>query len=105
MSKAFVQLVVALSFAFLSAVLDGWVLTNLWGWFVMPLFALPALGIAQAVGLSVVVPALCGVSHLSASKALRQPDKGWEGMAESIAISLLTPLFILATGWVAHLFL
>ena len=30
------------------AILRGWVLSILWGWFMVPVFGLPALGIAQS---------------------------------------------------------
>lgn len=105
MASAVGRLAVAVPFAFVTATLDGWVLTKLWAWFVVPVFAVAALGIAQAVGLRVAASALTGVAHLANSKALRRPDRGWAGIAESITISLLTPLFILLTGWAVHLFL
>ncbi len=37
--------------AVLTIPLHGWVFTVLWGWFVMPVFHLPPLKIAQACGL------------------------------------------------------
>jgi hypothetical protein len=53
--------VVGLAFAGLvlvtavTAVLNGFALTVLWGWFIIPLFAAPALTTAQAIGLGLVV--------------------------------------------------
>lgn len=35
--------------------LEGWVLTKLWVWFVVPLFGLPALGVWSAAGIALVV--------------------------------------------------
>jgi hypothetical protein len=39
-----------------SSLLDGWVLSNLWRWFVLPLFpAAPHLGVLAATGLALVI--------------------------------------------------
>ena len=37
------------------SIVGGWALSVMWGWFIVPLFNLPTLGIAQAVGLMCVV--------------------------------------------------
>ncbi|OHA88118.1 MAG: hypothetical protein A2653_03045 [Candidatus Zambryskibacteria bacterium RIFCSPHIGHO2_01_FULL_43_25] len=39
-------------------VFDGFVLSKLWGWFVVTQFDLPSLGVAQAVGISLIVSLL-----------------------------------------------
>lgn len=38
-----------------SSIANGFVLSILWGWFVVPLFEVPSLTIAQAIGISIVV--------------------------------------------------
>jgi len=37
------------------ALMRGWALSVLWGWFMVPLFHLPPLAIAQAIGVGLVV--------------------------------------------------
>jgi len=44
-----------LGLAALYAIWGGYVLTCLWGWFVVPTFALPPLTLAQAIGVSLIV--------------------------------------------------
>lgn len=46
-----------------SAFWSGLGLSVLWGWFVAPLFGLPALTIGQAYGLALVASALRGTKH------------------------------------------
>jgi len=37
------------------SVLYGWTLATLWAWFMVSTFGLPHIGVAQAIGLSIVV--------------------------------------------------
>ena len=39
----------------LSSLYHGFVLTKLWGWFVVPTFSLPLLSLPAAIGLSLIV--------------------------------------------------
>ncbi len=74
---------------FLAAILArGFVLTVLWGWFAVPVFGLPALGIAPALGLTVLL------NYLLNHKKDNQSLLGIFGGA----------LAALGVGWVIHLF-
>jgi hypothetical protein len=85
-----VALLLALPFGI---VWQGFITVVLWGWFVVPLFGLPQLGIAYAVGLRALI----------GSFTIRQPSDS-EGVAAVIVKSILYPAAILAIGWVASLF-
>ncbi len=75
---------------FLAAILArGFVLTVLWGWFAVPVFGLPPLGIAPALGLAVLLNYL--LNHKRADQSLA----GIFGNA----------LATLGVGWVIHLFI
>jgi hypothetical protein len=75
---------------FLAAILTrGFVLTVLWGWFAVPVFGLPALGIAPALGLTVLLNYL--LNHRKEGQSLA----GIFGGA----------LAALGVGWVIHLFM
>ena len=39
----------------LSSIYHGFVLTKLWGWFVVPTFSLPLLSLPAAIGLSLII--------------------------------------------------
>lgn len=52
---ALTMIAAMLGLAAIDAIWSGYVLTCLWGWFVVPTFALPPLTLAQAIGVSLIV--------------------------------------------------
>jgi len=46
----------------ISALVDGYIVKKLWSWFIVPIFELKALSLAQAYGLCMVFRALSGYS-------------------------------------------
>lgn len=74
-----------------SYTIKGWVLTILWGWFMVPYFKLPALGLLQAIGLVVVGVVMLG--SYTSHKDVKVTDV--------ISYTVL-PLFYLLIGWAAH---
>lgn len=83
-----------------AAAWSGFTLSVLWGWFVVPLFSLPALSVAQAYGVALV---------LRAANGLKYSDKGAkEGLGSTLSKMLLLPPFVcglfLLFGWVAKSF-
>lgn len=73
----------------LAVLIRGVCLSILWGWLIAPVFALPALGVAPAIGLTVFLNFL--LDH-----------KKEEHAAADIFVA---PLFVLGVGWVIHLFI
>jgi hypothetical protein len=99
MSKVNVQAAVAMCGAaviggvvlFLAALLTrGLVITLLWSWFMVPVFGLPALGIASALGLTLVLNYLL--------------DPGKKGNQTLVEI-FTTAGGVLVIGYVIHLFM
>ncbi len=65
-----------------AALWNGLALSILWGWFIVPVFSLPALSVASAAGVSLFFHALSArVRHLD-----HEPD-----LAHSIALILVGP--------------
>jgi hypothetical protein len=83
--------------AAVAAIWGGFVLSIMWGWFVVGLFGLPALSIPQAIGISLVVAML---AHQRPPE--RTDDDDW---LTSIAYSVIAPLLTLCVGWVVKAFL
>jgi hypothetical protein len=79
----------------LAATFNGWVLSILWGWFFVPILGLPALGVAQAIGISTVVGYL---THQH-----RKTPEGEE--AEAFAYIAAQPLFALLIGYIVKSFM
>lgn len=84
-------------FTLMSAVviLRGYVLSILWGWIIVPIFGLPAIGVAQAIGISIVVGLMTHQYVPSKDKEVWMP----------IITSILTLVFALIMGSVVRLWL
>ena len=77
----------------------GFVISKLWGWFLVPL-ALPPIGIAHAVGISTLAALLTmKVTHKDAEK---RTDKQ---TIDVIVLAVLWPLMALGIGFITQLFL
>ena len=79
-----------------SAIWRGYVLSILWGWFIVPLFGLPALSIPFAIGFSLIV----GYMTHQATKTEDEPSWG-----TLTAHAALLPAFILLIGWIVTKFI
>ncbi len=75
--------------------LDGFVLKLLWGWFIVTTFGLPAISLAQAIGISMIVNYLT-IQHIPRTDQER---------AEMYSYSLTSPVIVVFAGWIVHLFL
>lgn len=76
--------------------IQGWVLSILWAWFIVPMFNLPPLGILQAIGITLVVGLLTG----SAYKAPQNKENGERYAA--IVTAVIGPFVVLLVGWIVH---
>lgn len=76
-----------------SAILNGWVLSYLWAWFLVPLGVRP-LGVAWAIGLAVLVGLLTN-HHVPVKD---QKIDSYELLAGQI----VRPLLALLVGYIAH---
>lgn len=81
----------------LGAILRGFVLVKFWGWFIVPIFALPMFGIAAAIGISMTVTCLTW-QYIPDDNADRH-------LSGTIAMTVINPVLALLTGWVVTLFL
>ncbi len=80
-----------------AAAANGYVLSILWGWFIVTTFHAPALSIPAAIGISMVV------SYLTATyNDAKDPDRKWFG---PLVYVISRPLFALGIGAVVHSFL
>ena len=86
---------IGLALTFVAAVLEGWVLTVLWGWFIVPAFGVPGLRIPYAIGLALLV----GMLTHRVRKEEHQPDT-----AHVLAHGLVMPFLYLGLGWFVKLF-
>lgn len=82
----------------LTAILQGWVLSKLWAWFIVSTFSLPQLGIGTAIGLSLVV------RYLTYQHPHGDKDAGpFEAIIEAALFAIVFSLLTLGMGWITHL--
>ena len=93
--EAFLKFIGTLGFVFLSAILQGFVLVKLWGWFVVPQFGLAALSIPVALGLTLIISYLTSHYH----------GEDRRETSEKFGAAISKPLFALFIGWVYTFFL
>lgn len=78
-----------------ATLLNAFVLTYLWRWFVVAHFGLSPIGIAEAIGLTLMV------SYLVKSPDDRDnKEKGMELFWTLMARMILRPLFVFVFGWI-----
>lgn len=82
---------------FLGTILNGWVFSILWEWFVAPVFGLPLLSIPAAIGV-----ALCS-SYLTHQQSFHEDHK--VDPLKTVAHSLLRPFMALAIGFIVKQFI
>jgi peptidoglycan biosynthesis protein MviN/MurJ (putative lipid II flippase) len=85
-----------------SSIANGFALSVLWGWFVVPIFGLPALTIAQAIGFSMVVSFL--TYQYDDSKKKEDDRSLTERIIYLLLMAILRLVIVLAVGAVVHLF-
>lgn len=103
--------------AAISFILNGYVLSVLWGWFIVPTFGAPELGIVPAIGLVLVVGILThgtrGIGDIASYLKKNGEDENKDEdlkacgkkLLEYCAVIILAPLIALLLGWIAHLFM
>jgi hypothetical protein len=98
MATAFLVLMLLPLYIAFAAMWEGYALSVLWGWFVVPMFGLPALSIPFAMGLALVVGLL--TSHRLGNEAT-DDSKQWR----MVWVAVMRPAMVLLIGWIVTKFL
>lgn len=81
----------------LESALNGWTLTILWKWFIVPSFDARPLAVPYAMGISLII-----------RSAVYQPpgkEERSQGLGSTIGIAIAKPFIVLALGWLITLFI
>lgn len=85
-------LVIALM-VIIGSLMNGWALSVLWGWFMVPVFELPIISLVQAIGISMTIGLL--VSHTTDTDS-----KEWTDIVGTyIGRAIAYPILVVAIGW------
>ena len=87
-----------------SVVVNAWAITKLWTWFIVPLFGLLPLTIAQAAGLGLVASILCKAD----TTGLKQYDSSSEvsaAISKLFVSAIITPVLYVFIGWIVSGFM
>jgi len=99
--KGLVWLVYTLIVIVGGSIVGGWALSVMWGWFVVPLFNVPAFGIAQAVGL------MCVIGMIVPRPNVNSDGKKYdtiEVIVMSFVAAFVPPLVSVGIGWIVYQF-
>ena len=84
----------------LSSIWYGYVLSVMWGWFIVHAFHVSSISVPLAIGLSSVVGMFRSYPDTN-KKSDKSPS---EVFTRAIAYSFFGPLFVLLFGYIIHLF-
>lgn len=84
-------------------VMRGWVLTVLWGWFIVPTFSLPELSIPAALGFTLIVSMF--TQHLTNKKSESTGKTKSTLAGEIMGTAIGGPLVVLLLGWIIKSFM
>lgn len=97
-SEISAKIVTLVSITFVSTILNGYVMSVLWDWFVVPTFNLPHLSIVQAIGIVMIIDYLKNESD--------DAKKDWSfgrRLVDQIASDVVRLPIYLLFGYVVHL--
>ena len=84
----------------ISPIINGFVITKLWLWFVVPTFEANPLRVVEAIGLMFLINYIKAKRDNEADK-----DKFWEQFATNIIFMFLMAGFALLSGWIVQMFM
>lgn len=96
MIAAFLLIAGFLATCVISMIWRGYVLSILWGWFIVPTFGLPHLAITVALGISLMITLITVVSPTK---------KDGTTFGDSVLNAFMGPMMALALGFIVTLFI
>lgn len=81
-------------------IINGFVLSTLWGWLIVPIFEIQPLRVIEAIGILVII------SFLNAHKISDGGDKDfWIKFGQNVIVTILLAVHALFVGWVVTQFI
>ena len=86
----------------IGTILNGFALSKLWSWFIVETFGIIPIGIAQAIGISLII------GYITYQFIDTKPDDSKnnnEKLFTQAGITIARPLGVLLFGFIVHLFI
>tara|TARA_R110000850_G_scaffold32558_1_gene89716 strand:- start:118 stop:417 length:300 start_codon:yes stop_codon:yes gene_type:complete len=84
----------------ISPIVNGYVFTKLWMWFIVPTFNIHPIRLIEAVGILLLVNFI----KAKKDKAAKQ-ESFWSDFIENVIFMFLMAGFVLLSGWVFKMFM
>jgi len=84
----------------ISPIINGFVFSKLWLWFIVPIFQMQPLRVVEAIGIIFLINFIKAKIDKESDK-----DKFWETFATNMVFVVLMAGFTLLSGWVVTIFL
>ena len=97
--ETFGKIMLGLILSIPNMLLQGWIFTKIWGWFIVTTFGLQPLSIVQALGIMVFL------SYLSIKRDKNIGDDFWREFIETYIFKVLMSLWVLFASWIIFLFM
>ena len=81
----------------ISPIINGFVFSKLWLWFIVPTFQTQPLRIVEAIGISLFI-------NFIFSKRVKETEEFWETFIKNVVFVILMGSFVLLFGWILTLF-
>jgi len=82
----------------LMMVWGGYVLSILWSWFIVPAFEVSSLGLAEAVGITIIIKYMTRTIE-------KKEEVSMEYLANQTKSAIMTPLLALSLGYLVQFFI
>ena len=97
--KTIGYLTVTIALLVYSAIMNGWALTKLWAWFIVPTFSAPTLSVPAAIGIYYLVGFFKSTSFKENEKPLN------ELLIRGVVYATVSPLVTLACAAVVRIWM
>lgn len=93
------KFMVALLIQIVLIIINGFVFSKLWLWFIVPMFQMQPINLIQAIGIFTII------QFLRIGKNGEIKDISWKQLAEHFVYFIIAPMYFLLIGYVVTLFI
>ncbi len=92
------KFVTIVSMMIISPLVNGYVFTKYWVWFIVPAFEIQPIRLIEAIGIILLI-------NFVRAERTKNVDSFWKDFTESVIFIFLIAGFALLSGWIVTLFM